>query len=265
MDLLVFVEPEQPVQHGRWMIAADPLAVVAHQRLDAGSAVTGARQEGRGFRLPVGPARGEVPPQRPLDQGLGTAFQVVAQTDQARALLDREQPLDHVAQGHLPEALERIIAGLRRDQRRYPARQFGGPIEAMQGVDAHRLSGKGRVEMHEPPGAAGQHAGPLRRVAQVAVALGVDDQDRLATQHGLGDQQVEGACLAGARDPDDEHVPVGVRQRDAQVLIASPQAVQPGGTHALRIARGELLGAGPHQVQCQLCMHGEPVEAPAQP
>ncbi len=135
----------------------------------------------------------------------------------------------------------------------------------MQGVDAHRLGRKGRVELHEARGAAGQHAGPLRRVAQVAVALGVDDQDRFATQHGLGDQQVEGAGLAGAGDSDDEHVPVGMRQRDAQVPIASPQAVQPGRAHALRIARGKLLRTGPQQVQCQLRMHGEPVEAPAQP
>jgi hypothetical protein len=125
---------------------------------------------------------------------------------------------------------EEIIAGLRWDQGRHPARQFGGAVDTVQGVGAHRLGGKGRVELHEALGGAGQGAGPLRRIA---VALRVDDQDRLTPQHGLGDQQVEGAGLVGAVDPDDEHVPVGMRQRDPQILIASP-SMQPGRTHPQR-------------------------------
>ena len=65
-------------------------------------------------------------------------------------------------------------------------------------------------------------------VTQIMVALRVDDDDGLAAQNSLRNQEVKAARLAGARCADDERMAFGVRQRLEDVLFSVAQTVNPG-------------------------------------
>jgi hypothetical protein len=137
----------------------------------------------------------EIAHQNTLDQGLGAALQIPAKRHQAGTFADGKETLDDVGHGHLAEGLEGIVAGFARDQGRHPARHLGGAVEAVQRVDAGGLPGEGWVEVYEAFRSIDRPAGTRGGIAQVLVALGVDDDHRLAAQHRLGDQQVEEARL----------------------------------------------------------------------
>ena len=125
--------------------------------------------------------------------------------------------------------------------------------------------GKGGVEVDEARGLARRAAGALGGVAQILVALGVDDDHRLAAPHGLGDQQVEEARLARARGPHHEEMALGVRQGQAHRPLALPETVDPVRAEARRVGTDHPRRAHAQQVVHQLGVLAPPVEAPAEP
>ena len=97
------------------------------------------------------------------------------------------------------------------------------------------------------------------------IALGIDDQHRLAAQDGLADQEIEQPGLAGAGGADHQQVAFHRAEWHGEVVFARGQAMQPVCADRGGRDRGQSRGADTQQVVRKLRLIALPLEAATEP
>ena len=175
-------------------------------------------------------------------QAFDAGFKEVAQVLQCRAAIGVDQALADRVDGLPRKPREGIGLRVRREKPGDAGGGFRGARPVAEQVDANGVDGIRRMEVRKR--AVKELRGVHGLVAEVLVALGVENEDRFVAEGALEDEGVKAARLPRARGAEDEVVAFSVAHLLELVFVLDADAVDEGHADLLRNELSGLLVVG---------------------
>ena len=154
------------------------------------------------------------------DETFDAGFQKVPEVSQCRCVIRVDERLANRVDGLPGKPCEGIAFAVGGEQPRDTGRGLRGARPVADQIDADGLLGVGRVKVYER--SVKELGGVHGLVAEIFVALGIQNKGCFAPEGALHDEGVEAAGLAGTRGAENEVVAFGVPHLLELVFVMNP-------------------------------------------